>query len=228
MVAALKAFLGKNYSRLLTIDIVCHGVPNQRTFSTYIEELERKYSDTVISFSFRAKRDYEKSSVNPRTVDVEFKNGRRLNLDIGECEYLYGFHTGLFFRESCYACKYTCANRPADITLGDFWGVEKMRPELNSKKGVSLVRANTEKGEEYVREIGHTGVLVPMSYSFACAENEQLRKPSHEHRNKEKYFRLMKRGKTFCEAIEQCKRPDKLYEKVFRKIVGMIRSLKRK
>ncbi len=43
--------------------------------------------------------------------------------------------------------------RSADITLGDFWAIEKYAPEYDDNKGTSFVLVNTSKGDEYMHKI---------------------------------------------------------------------------
>ena len=228
MVAALRSYLGKDYEKLLTVDIICHGVPSQRTFDTYLEDLASKLGVEISDFSFRAKRGWDHESVNPRTVDIVLANGKTLNLDISECEYLYGFHAGLYFRESCYECRFASSPRPSDITLGDFWGIEKEIPSLNSKRGVSLVRANTELGKKYTDLLSEHGDTYQMSYDFACSENDQLRAPSRAHRNRDRFFKMMRNGTAFIAAVQRCKRPPRFHEKVLYKITLMSKRIRKK
>ncbi|MBR2869447.1 MAG: Coenzyme F420 hydrogenase/dehydrogenase, beta subunit C-terminal domain [Clostridia bacterium] len=218
MVAALKNYLGKTYDGLTTVDIVCHGVPNQHIFSEYLNELEKINRSKIYSVSFRVKRNFDTEFPNPRTMDVCFENGNKLNMDIEQCEYLYGFHHSLYFRPSCSHCKFSYPKRQGDITLGDYWGIEKINKELQSKKGVSLVRFNTDKGREYLEFLKKSGNVYYTSYSFACDENYQLRKPSQDHRNREKFFKLLRKGYSVIDAVNICKKPDTLPRRIIRKV----------
>ena len=216
-VAALKAFLGKPYDKLLTVDIVCHGVPNQRIFDDYLDELSRLQADRVSAVCFRVKKDFD-ADPNPRTVDVTFESGKILNLDIAHCEYLYGFHTGLYMRPSCYYCKYATPNRPGDITLADYWGIEKIYPNLKSKKGVSLVRFNTEKGKRYFEFLKQSGICLKTQYNFACRENHQLSFPSIPSSKRTDFIKLRRKGLSVIESVSICKKPDGILKKVRHKM----------
>lgn len=218
MVAALKNYLGKAYEGLITVDVVCHGVPSNYVFSEYLNELELKNKSKITAVSFRIKKNFDSDSPNPRTMDVCFENGNKLNMDISQSEYLYGFHHNLFFRSSCSHCKFACPERQGDITLGDYWGIEKINKELQSKKGVSLVRFNTDKGKEYLEFLKKSGNVYHTSYSFACDENYQLRKPSQDHRNRERFFKLLRKGCSVSDAVNICKKPDTLIKKIIRKV----------
>lgn len=220
-VAALKAYLFKPYTNLLTVDIVCHGVPSQKTFSDYLNELSTKYSDEVSAVSFRGKNDFYTDKPNSRTVDVTFNKGNTINFDIVHCEYLYGFHTGLYMRPSCYYCKYASSNRPGDITLADYWGIEKKYPELQSNKGVSLVRFNTEKGRSYLEALKSSGIALETSYNFACKENHQLSYPSIPSSKRTDFIKMRRKGVTVTEAVNICKSRDGFAKKVIHKLESL-------
>lgn len=224
MVAALKAFLGKDYDNLTTIDIVCHGVPSQSVFSKYLDELMYTHNSKVVNATFKIKKGFETESPNPRTADFSFENAKTINLDISGSEYLYGFYHNIFLRPSCYNCKFATPERPGDITLGDYWGIEKINNNLNSKNGVSLVRFNTEKGKEFIDTLEQSGQLSITSYEFACDENYQLRKPAKAHRNKDKFFVLLKEGCSVMDAVNICKKPDKLIVRIIRKIKRVLKA----
>lgn len=222
MVAALKGFLGKEYDKLLTVDIVCHGVPCQYVFSKYLDELSEKYNNGVDSVTFKIKTGFEADTPNPRTADFCFENGQKINLDISQSEYLYGFYHSMFLRPSCYKCKFATPERPGDITLGDYWGIEKIKDNLNSKKGVSLVRFNTDKGKLYSESLNEAGEVYETSYAFACDENYQLRKPAKPHRNRDRFFALLNKNGSVIESVNICKKPDTIIRKVLRKIKKII------
>ena len=224
MVAALKNYLDKPCDGLTTVDIVCHGVPSQYVFSEYLKELEIKNKSTVTAASFKVKKNFDTDFPNPRTMDVYYENGNKFNMDIAQSEYLYGFYHSLFLRPSCSHCKFSCPERQGDITLGDYWGIEKIFKELQSKKGVSLVRFNTDKGKEYLDFFEKSGNVYHTSYSFACDENYQLRKPSQDHRNRGRFFKLLRKGYSVIDAVNICKKPDTLLRKIIRKVQKLFRK----
>ncbi len=225
-VAALKMFLRRDWANLLTVDIVCHGVPSQTHFDEYLNELEVKNQSKVVGVEFRHKKHFLECKPNPRTINVFFDNGSHINLDISESEFLYAYYTGLIFRPSCENCRYARGARPGDITLGDYWGIEKMYPEMNSLRGVSLVRFNSEKGKFLIDFFKEKGTFTETKWTFACAENHQLSFPFVPHRNRNKFFKLRSKGMKFCDNVLLCKRPDNIIQKVLRRLRNLICSKK--
>ena len=147
-VNALLNFLQKNYENLYTIEIICHGVPSQKLFSKYIEYLEKKDNCKVLKYEFRNKKAaYWGTYKALATVKKnEKKYEKKINADLDK--YYSNFLKGNCHRESCYVCKYAKKERNADITIGDFWGIEHINPNFIDKNGVSEIIINTKKGEE--------------------------------------------------------------------------------
>ncbi|EPB8190227.1 Coenzyme F420 hydrogenase/dehydrogenase, beta subunit C-terminal domain [Clostridium perfringens] len=181
-IAGLKKFLNKEYSNLLTIDIICHGVPNNKMFKEYLNQIEQKENGKVVKFVFRDKRiGWGKNG----SVEIK-KQDKLINKKIWEStsSYLYYFTQSWIYRENCYLCKYASLHRPADITLGDYWGIEKEHPEYIAKsewdesKGISVVIANTNKGLELLKSLPEYLELRESSFEKASSNNGQLKKPS--------------------------------------------------
>lgn len=147
--AVRNVFTDKN---LFTVDFVCHGVPSSYMFEKYIKNLEKKHKGKVVDLNFRNKDKYGWSIT--LSYDMQ-KNGKvkRYYLSHKMSSYFVGFLHGLTLRESCYNCKYSSVERSSDITLADFWGCDKIIPEIANKNGVSLVLVNTQAGENVINAI---------------------------------------------------------------------------
>lgn len=145
-ISGLKKVLGteSGSERLLTVEVVCEGVPSPLYFSKYLAHLERRFRKKAVSLDWRDK--------NKRKWDFEFM---KVTFDDGSAykisRWFNPFWTiwlrHLMSRPSCYECPYTTRQRVADITIADLWGVHLYCPELYGKNGgSSLVVCNTEKG----------------------------------------------------------------------------------
>lgn len=148
-VAGLKRYLGKEYDNLLCVDIVCHGVPSKKVWDAYLRWQEKKNQSKLVSVDFRNKKDF---GWRDHVETLYFENGKSISSQVFK-ELFYG-HTVL--RPSCYHCPYKSIMHPGDITIVDYWGIEKAAPEFDDNKGVSLVLVNNETGEkafEKVKEI---------------------------------------------------------------------------
>lgn len=174
-IAGLYGYLGKDDENLLTVDLICHGVPNQRMFQDYLKSFGE-----VEDFTFR-----DKSlgwGENGKVIVKDQKKQQKVWQSASP--YLYYFSQGLICRDSCYQCKYTCQHRPADITLGDYWGIEKQHPDYLSKngfdatKGISVVIANTSKGVKAIQSVAQLMDMKESTFEKAAAGNDQLIRPT--------------------------------------------------
>lgn len=138
-VAGLKNFLGKDYDNLLCVDIICHGVPSPKVWLKYLAWHEKKIGSKVMSVDFRNKTDF---GWREHIETLWFENGKKVNSKVFTTLF-YG-HTVL--RPSCYECAFKSVMHPGDITIADYWGIDKAAPEFDDNKGVSLVLVNNEKG----------------------------------------------------------------------------------
>lgn len=176
-IAGLKTYLGKEYDKLLTIDIICHGVPSNKLFKKYIEYLEKKYKCKIATYEFRNKDKTSWGMGYTAKIIDDNNKVRYLRADFDP--YYINFLKGKTARECCYFCKYTNVDKRAgDITVGDFWGVEKFRPEFYDKYGVSLCVINTEKGKRTIEEMKDIVKLEEVGYKEAVFFNRNLEKPT--------------------------------------------------
>ena len=139
-IGGLKAFLKKDYDNLLTMDLICHGVSSPLLFRKYTEWLGDKCGSPIKEYDFRDKKG---------GWGLGYKYKYKYKYKYGACSidpYYSRFLAGDTYREACYQCKYCTPERVGDITIGDYWGIEKEHPKFFSTKGVSCVLINTDKG----------------------------------------------------------------------------------
>ncbi|MBR4152866.1 MAG: Coenzyme F420 hydrogenase/dehydrogenase, beta subunit C-terminal domain [Selenomonadaceae bacterium] len=152
----LKNFLGKDYDNLLTVDVICRGVPSPALWECYIDTLG--YAHEITHVNFRTKRRGWGKRMDINFSDQEHKAERILN-------NLYGrlFLRNLSLRPSCSACKFRFPNGQSDLTIGDAWGIKDFAPEMFDSRGVSVVFIHTAKGEKFFEQAG----LKKQQVSFA-------------------------------------------------------------
>ena len=138
----LKMFLGKDYERLYCVEVICHGVPSEKLWRSYLSYIERKYQRKVKKVEFRSKKYSWKNYGN----DISFEKSRIFKFSF-EDSFFRMFNSSYSMRPSCYKCKAKGNYTMADMTIGDFWGIEKVLPDFDDNRGVSIVLLNTEKGE---------------------------------------------------------------------------------
>ncbi|KZX11062.1 polysaccharide pyruvyl transferase family protein [Methanobrevibacter curvatus] len=169
-VAGLKAYLNYiDYKNLFLVEILCHSNPSPKVFKEYINYLETKFLDKVIDFKFKDKT----KGWNSPSVLIKFKNGKVIRESGRYNNYNRGFQIGLFPRESCYECEFVNKNRVGDLTIGDFWGIEKFDETMKDDKGVSLIITNTSKGEYLLDQIKQNLILKEKDFKMAFEKNHK-------------------------------------------------------
>lgn len=178
-VAGLKSFLLKDYKNLYTIDIICHGVPEQKVLKDYIKKQVPNINllDKHISFRENGGWLMQLKDNNDKTIK---------KFDFNTNYYMHGFLEGWIYRENCYNCKYACPERCSDLTVGDFWGIS---PPLDKelKKGLNAVLVITGKGNELVNMIRDTVFIAERETDEAISNNGQLKHPSAETKHSKKF-----------------------------------------
>lgn len=140
---ALYNFLGREYDNLTTCDFVCRGVNSPKVFLKYLEMLERQVGSKATRIKFKNK----KWGWHNFSLRVYFENGQEYCKDRWHDLFFIGYlQSGIFARPSCYDCPFKGFPQKADITLADFWGIEKIDPSMDQDKGTSLVMINSDKG----------------------------------------------------------------------------------
>lgn len=186
-IAGLKAFLRNPYENLITVDLVCHGVPTPIMFDKYKAFMERSYKDKITAIDFRDKRNagWENSKIS-----IYFKKRKpyeRYSLTKDD-PFMHAFLTYICFRPSCYVCPFAKTLRVSDITIGDFWGTEAIKPGLNDNKGLSLVLINTQKGRNLFKNINQLAYNETVDLDAAIRFNGQLKAPVKANLNREKFM----------------------------------------
>jgi len=139
-IAGLRRFLGRDWENLLCVDIVCHGVPSPKVWQAYLAWQEKKSKAKVVSANFRNKKDFGwREHMETLTMD----DGKVIHSK----DFALLFYDHSILRPSCYTCPYKSIMHPGDITIADYWGVEKAAPDFDDNKGVSLVLVNNSRGE---------------------------------------------------------------------------------
>lgn len=183
-VAACRAYLGDTFENVFYVDIICHGVPSQDLFNKYISFLENKNRIKIDEIIFRDKS----MGWDLRGSIVFQKNNKKYkkSFKTGSSSYYSLFLQSQTYRESCYECPYAGENRSGDITIGDYWGINEVHPELlrrnggmfDEKEGISCLIINSERGILLVKKYGNNLVLKESEFSFVSKHNSQLREPS--------------------------------------------------
>lgn len=215
-VAGLKAYLNKEYENLICIDLICHGVPSPNLFKKYIEELEKEKNDELLSYNFRDKITgwdmYSNTAIfrNSNVISIYSKN-----------DYMRLFLADVALRESCFNCNFKLGNKYSDITLGDFWGVNKYYPEMYNRNGVSAVIVNTNKGKYVFDRIKEDLEYKSCNIKEIIDGNLALKVSSHRPESRNLFFDDLYK-KNIRYLVKKYAKKDSLFYRLKRKIKKMI------
>lgn len=197
-VGGLKLFLKREYDNLLLVDFSCHGVGSPRMFKRYIKEFGEKHGSKVVGYDFRHKA---------RNLCVYSSTSSKIRLANGEeftrfiDPWFKGFVEAYYKNECCYECPYTGLERISDITLADFWWVERVSKKFDAGKGVSLILANNEKGRSLIEGLEKFLVMEEHRLESCTPSNTALRHPVRRNPDTKKFLERLGRM-SFDESVE--------------------------
>lgn len=170
-ISGLRNYLGCEFDNLLTVDIICHGVPSPKLLSMYIKN---ELPDNITKLRFRHRLE---ASLRRSAYDINYEiNGHTIIKPGGNDIYYNAFTNGESLRECCYTCKYAREDRISDITIGDCdsW---KLYKGLEKDNIISGILINSTKGENFWRECNKRITYTELDYREECIINHQLRRP---------------------------------------------------
>ena len=192
--AGLKAFLNKEYANLLTCDLACHGVPSPKVWKMYLDFIIGRYQSPAASISFRDKS----TGWNDSSMKIVLKDGRQYIDKVKREIFFIGFGKSIFNRSSCYSCRFRLNNTKADITLADFWGIDRQGgSDFTDNKGVSLVITHTEAGEKALSLIQDRICMKQRPLDEAVKYNPRLVSSVVEPGGRKSFFEDLKAGYDF-------------------------------
>lgn len=172
-IGGLKAFLRKDYNNLLTMDLICHGVASPLLFKKYIDWLGEKEGSPITEYDFR-----DKKSGWGLGYKYKYKNNYKYNSCSAD-PYFYRFLEGYTYRECCFNCSYCKPERVGDITIGDYWGIEKEHPSFFNTKGVSCILINSYKGIEAWNKYSNKYYSIVSTFPQVAQHNANLLHPTN-------------------------------------------------
>lgn len=173
--AALRSFLHyKDYDNLLILDFVCRGTNSPLIARKFNDFLESNHQSKIV---YKKAKNKELGWKN-LTLKVIFKNGESEYIPKAANAFTRGYlGTGVFCRPSCYDCRFKGFPRVADITLADFWGIEKVAPDMFDNIGTSLVLLNNGKGLRFFEAIQQKLKIQELPYETALEGNPSILQP---------------------------------------------------
>ena len=220
-IAGLRSHLKKNYKNLFCVDVICHGVPSPIVWEKYLEYREGIAQSSIKKISFRDKQTGWKSY----STSFWFLNNTKYQSVHGRDPYMIAFLKNISLQPSCYSCQFKSLHRQGDITLGDFWGIKNILPNLDDDKGVSLVIINSNNGKNIFEKIQNRILYhkVNLKLSDVIRYNSAITKSVDCNPKREIFFEKLESMK-FDELVKKyCS--DSLFIITFKKIKSITRKI---
>lgn len=208
----LRAYLGKEYERLIQVDLICHGVPSPGVWRSYLKDYHG--GETILDINFRDKREgwLGFQCVTTTTAATTYCEKQMEN------PYFRGFLTNVYLRNSCYDCHFKSVSRNTDITLADYWGVHLFCPEMHDDKGTSLVLVHSSKGHEVLSNIlCNNSFTVQADVVEYKAWNSAIDNSVPVSKKRYYFFKAFRKKKRFSELVKYIDK-DRLHIRIIRKL----------
>lgn len=196
-IAGLKSFLKKDYEKLITIDVLCHGTPSPKVWQRYLEWRKKEYKSTINNIEFRNKN----FGWSIYSLKIHFKNNKNYSKKYTNDYYYSYFLSNVGLRPSCHDCKFKSLERPSDITIGDAWGINNHHPELNDEKGTSVILVHSERGKIFLSQQSSFLNLVPVDVNIALPATADSRKSVCPYKTRTQFFNKLNTECSYPELL---------------------------
>ena len=217
-IEGLKSYLKKDYKKLYTQDIICHGVPSPKVWQKYLDYQKSVKGEKIKSISFRNKDSgwsLFRMKISFATKVYSVKNSKDL--------FMRTFLSNICLRDSCYNCSFKKKYRISDITLADYWGINSIHPEFNDDKGVSLLIVNSDKGRKLFDNIKGSIKYIKTDFDKAIDINIAMTKSVNHCKNEKEFIENI-------DKIDFNKLVNKYVPKmpIYRRVLGKIKRIVKK
>lgn len=184
-IAGLKSYLRKTYDNLITVDLICHGVPSTTIFEKYKKEfMQNKPNEKLININFRSKIKGWTPKLNTNITT----NNNQYFIKASKDPFSKSFLCNIAINASCLNCQFNRIPRIADITIGDFWGVDDYDKTLNDKKGLSIILVNSKKGQDFLKLADNHIKIIEVPLEVAIKGNPNIHSSSKAHKSRAEFL----------------------------------------
>ncbi len=204
-VAGMRSYLGSlaDSELFLGVDVICHGVPSPELWRRWLGYVEGREGGEVHEVNFRSKTTgWLSFSVMYEYMTEKDAAPRRTSTVFRDDWYMRAFLKNASLRGSCLSCpfKRRCGS---DITLGDFWGVQRQHPEVSVDGGVSAVLGNTQKGAGAASRITESMTVGDSSVEKVVSGNPALVRPVQPFADRVEFLSSLAEGVTIPEMMRR-------------------------
>lgn len=219
-IAGLKKYLRKEYDNLLAVDIICHGVPSPKVWKMYLKETSckliqsspndesKEYKSYITDIAFRNKSTGWKQYSFLLKLNIPTKKEDKTTIFselFYKNSYMRAFLNDTILRPSCYSCPAKQSKSHSDITIADFWGIDKIDPSFDDDKGCGLIFINTTKGDSIYNKLDI--ISKEKEFEEAVLHNSAYYKSCTPHYNRKKFFQGLDKTNDLSKYILRMSEP---------------------
>lgn len=222
-VEGLNNYLKAIPDNLITVELICHGVPSEKVWQKYLDEVLLKNNvnkEDISEIEFRSK----KNGWNNYSLEIKTREKTILSQSKYDNIYLRGFLQNYYLRPSCYDCPSKELRSRSDFTIGDFWNMDRVLKNYDDDKGTSILLVNTDKGERFINTLPFEKKELEFEKVFSC--NPTIYKSSSMNEGRKEFFENIDK-KNIIDNINAYLRPTikpSLLRRIKRKIILLIRG----
>lgn len=234
-VAGLVSFLKEDYINLVCVDFVCLSVPSPMAWKEYVKYRSKQdcYGEMPISINLRSKETgWSRYSYSN---SFEYKDAIRYTTKSSDSLYMKLFGAGYISRESCENCQFKGYARVSDLTIGDFWGIWDIDPDMDDNKGTSVVLVQSEKGAALLKSISDKLTIKKVTLEQASSQNRAMISAIHLHPKRDEALELIRQGHIHeCQlwfsndVVHSRSKTKKLLKRLLRGLARRLKSLFKK
>ncbi|MDE6501596.1 MAG: Coenzyme F420 hydrogenase/dehydrogenase, beta subunit C-terminal domain [Ruminococcus sp.] len=205
---------------LIVMDFVCHGIPSRKAWHSYLDSRKRN-GKPVVKVNMRHKI----SGWSHGNYSWEFEDslGNRTYTYQRKVSYMKGMIANLYLRPSCYECRFKGTERQTDLTVGDYWGVWNLQPEMDDNKGTSLILLHTEKGKSLFNEIASSLTYKEAELEGAVKANPCIAVSVKRPQKRDSFFEQLEDGKDFEKIVHHLTKVN-IFRRVYRKFKKLVKG----
>ena len=200
--AGLKSFLGKKYDNLITVDMICHGIPSPKVWQAYIDYRSKIENEGKRPFKINMRSKSSGWSYYGYSTMFDYGNGKVSCIRNSQDLFMKAFIGNICLRSSCSDCMMKGIERCTDFTLGDYWGIWNQYPKFDDNRGTSAVFVHSQRGREILNQLKPKIDCLKVDIKDAYRENRSLIDSSGMHTGR-KEFLMQVKSDNFADLINQ-------------------------
>lgn len=196
-ISGLNHYLRREYDNLITVDIMCHGVPSPSVWQRYLAQ----NTNNISNITFRSKF----FGWNKYALKISCDNIVHIHESHKENIFMRGFLNNLYNRTSCSNCPSRGFNTQSDIMLGDFWELDCMEDPHLDNRGMSLILVFTQKGRDVLDTVRSELFIQEIDFSQVTTRHmhDSLYKSAPKHMGRSVFFQEFAKHTNINKLIEK-------------------------